>query len=59
MTSGSNNLLTDNKGPAESGQHTNKIIATPKKLKNIKKPENEIPRGQPKSNRPWKTPKAK
>ncbi|XP_016949609.1 coiled-coil domain-containing protein 86 [Drosophila biarmipes] len=30
----------------------------PKAKKNVK-PENSIPRGQPKSNRPWKTPKQK
>ncbi|XP_013111024.1 coiled-coil domain-containing protein 86 [Stomoxys calcitrans] len=39
----------------ESSVLTNKI----KKSKKIIKPENQIPRGQPKSNRPWKTPKTK
>ncbi|KAH8287623.1 hypothetical protein KR054_010902 [Drosophila jambulina] len=32
---------------------------TPKKAKKPAKPEAAIPRGQPKSNRPWKTPKQK
>ncbi|XP_016995327.2 coiled-coil domain-containing protein 86 [Drosophila takahashii] len=32
---------------------------TPAKAKKAAKPENSIPRGQPKSNRPWKTPKQK
>ncbi|XP_017055787.1 coiled-coil domain-containing protein 86 [Drosophila ficusphila] len=31
----------------------------PTKVKKPVKPENSIPRGQPKSNRPWKTPKQK
>lgn len=31
----------------------------PAKAKKAAKPENSIPRGQPKSNRPWKTPKQK
>ncbi|XP_073835613.1 coiled-coil domain-containing protein 86 [Musca autumnalis] len=30
-----------------------------KPVKKVKKPENEVPRGQPKSHRPWKTPKTK
>lgn len=29
------------------------------KAKQLKKPEHDIPRGMPKSKRPWKTPKTK
>lgn len=37
-----------------------KAKAEPKpKPKKVVKPESKIPRGQPKSNRPWKTPKQK
>ncbi|ALC49550.1 CG14210 [Drosophila busckii] len=37
---------------------TNKATAKPT-AKKVRKPEASIPRGQPKSNRPWKTPKEK
>ncbi|XP_075157156.1 coiled-coil domain-containing protein 86 [Haematobia irritans] len=45
----------DNAAIQECNVATSKI----QKPKKVKKPENEIPRGQPKSNRPWKTPKTK
>ncbi|XP_030378823.1 coiled-coil domain-containing protein 86 [Scaptodrosophila lebanonensis] len=45
-------------GDSEAGG-TPKTPTVPSKAKKVKKPENLIPRGQPKSNRPWKTPKQK
>ncbi|XP_060664308.1 coiled-coil domain-containing protein 86 [Drosophila nasuta] len=45
--------------PAQDASNT-KTAAKPKtKAKKVLKPEASIPRGQPKSNRPWKTPKQK
>ncbi|XP_065364120.1 coiled-coil domain-containing protein 86 [Calliphora vicina] len=59
MTNENNEQPTASEASTTSNQQTNKTIEKLKKPKTIKKPENAIPRGQPKSNRPWKTPKEK
>lgn len=59
MTNENNEQPSASEASTISNQQTNKTIEKLKKPKTIKKPENAIPRGQPKSNRPWKTPKAK
>ncbi|XP_023293970.2 coiled-coil domain-containing protein 86 [Lucilia cuprina] len=61
MTTENNEQPTTNEAATETNQEANKPSAekVKTKTKKIQKPENAIPRGQPKSNRPWKTPKTK
>lgn len=56
MTSENNEQSTTKEAAPET---TKQNVEKPKKVKKLTKPENEIPRGKPKSNRPWKTPKTK
>lgn len=59
MANEEDNKPTGNEENTESKQDSAKLTGKVKKTKLPKKPENEIPRGQPKSNRPWKSPKTK
>lgn len=52
-----NNEKSDTKNATTETSQQN--VEKSKTVKKVKKPENEIPRGKPKSNRPWKTPKTK
>lgn len=54
-----NILKQINKTPAKNDTATNKTGSAKTEQLQSKKQRTEIPRGQPKSGRPWKTPKQK
>lgn len=59
MATEESNGMIANDEKTESKQITTESTQKVKKSKLPKKPENDIPRGKPKSNRPWKSPKTK
>lgn len=51
--------VVDDKSNKTEATATKPVAKSKPKAKKELKPEASIPRGQPKSNRPWKTPKQK